>query len=89
MVWKSSKQSIVADSMAEAEYIAASEGLKEAVSIKKFVEEIGVVPSVLNPKELYCYNSGVVTQAKEPRSHMKTRVVKHRYHIIRQHRNVL
>ena len=54
----------------------------EALWIKKFLEEIGVVPSVLSPMELYCYNSGDVTQEKEPRSHMKTRDVERRYQII-------
>ena len=40
--WKSSK---LADSTTEAEYIAASEAAKEAVWIRKFVSELGVVPS--------------------------------------------
>ena len=45
MSWKSSKQETVADSMMEAEYIRASEAAKEAVWIRKFVSELGVVPS--------------------------------------------
>ena len=43
--WKSSKQETVADSTTEAEYIAASEAAKEAVWIRKFVSELGVVLS--------------------------------------------
>ncbi|KAG8485641.1 hypothetical protein CXB51_018879 [Gossypium anomalum] len=39
--WKSSKQSTVADSTIEAEYITASEAAKEAVWIKKFITELG------------------------------------------------
>ena len=34
--WKSSKQSVTADSTTEAEYIAASDAAKEAVWIRKF-----------------------------------------------------
>jgi hypothetical protein len=71
--------------MTEAEYIAALEASKEAVWIKKFLEEVGVVPSAMKPMPLYCDNSGVVAQAKEPRSHMKTRHIEHKYHIIRHH----
>jgi hypothetical protein len=41
--WKSSKQDTVADSTTEAEYIATSEAAKEAVWIRKFVSELGVV----------------------------------------------
>src|SRR3989337_211144 len=85
IVWKSFKQNTIADSTTEAEYIAASEASKEAVWIKKFLEEVGVVPSAMNPMALYCDNSGAVAQAKEPRSHMKTRHIKRKYHIIRQH----
>jgi hypothetical protein len=60
VVEKSSKQNTVADSTTEAEYVMASEASKEAVWIKKFLEEIGVVPSVLDPVEIYCDNSGAV-----------------------------
>ncbi|KAK8662902.1 hypothetical protein V6N13_024788 [Hibiscus sabdariffa] len=42
--WKRSKQDTVVDSMIEAEYIAASEAAKEAVWIKKFISELGVLP---------------------------------------------
>ncbi len=43
--WKSSKQPTTADSTTEAEYIAASDAAKEAVWIRKFITELGVVPS--------------------------------------------
>ena len=53
MSWKSSKQNTIADSTIEVEYIAASEALKEGYWIKKFVTELGVVPSTKDPMELY------------------------------------
>jgi hypothetical protein len=55
--------------MTEAEYIAASEAAKEAVWIRKFVSELGTIPSVSSPVDLYCDNSGAIAQAKEPTSH--------------------
>jgi hypothetical protein len=82
--WKSSKQETTTDSTTEAEYIAASEAAKEGVWIKKFVTELGVVPSVSGPLELYCDNNGAITQAKEPRSHQKSKHVLRRYHLIRE-----
>ena len=84
MSWKSSKQDIVADSTTESEYIFASEAAKEPVWIKKFVTELGVVPSVLNPVELFCDNNGAIAQAKEPRSHQKSKQILRRYHLIRE-----
>ena len=71
--WKSSKKDTVADSITETEYIAASEAAKEAVWIRKFITELGVVPSIADPIELYCDNNGAIAQAKEPRSHQRTK----------------
>ena len=85
VVWRSFKQNTLADSTTEVEYIVASEASKEAVWIKKFLEEVGVVPSAMNPMALYCDNSGAIAQAKEPRSHMKTKHIECKYHIIWQY----
>ena len=52
--------------------------------IKKFLSELGVVPSVLGPVDLYCDNNGATTQANEPRSHSKSKHVLRRYHLIRE-----
>nr|ABG22008.1 retrotransposon protein, putative, Ty1-copia subclass [Oryza sativa Japonica Group] len=82
--WKSSKQDTVADSTTEAEYIAASEAAKEAAWIKKFVSQLGVMTSASSPMDLYCDNSGAIAQAKEPRSHRKSKHILRRYHLIRE-----
>ena len=82
--WKSSKQSTVADSTMEAEYIALSDAAKEAVWIKKFVSKLEVVPSIADPVELYCDNNGAIAQAKEPRSHQRSKHILGRFHLIRE-----
>ena len=64
---KSSKQSFVAYSTIEIEYIAASDAAKEEVWIKEFIIELDVVPSITNLVNLYCDNNGAIAQAKEPR----------------------
>ncbi|GKE32935.1 retrotransposon protein, putative, ty1-copia subclass, partial [Tanacetum coccineum] len=43
VVWKSSKQSTTAQHATEAEYIAASEAAKEAVWIRKFIDECNIL----------------------------------------------
>src|SRR5262249_7282846 len=63
--WKSFKQETTADSTTEAEYIAAAEAAKEAVWMKKFITELGVVPSIVDPVLLLCDNNGAIAQAKE------------------------
>jgi hypothetical protein len=82
--WRSSKQSTVADSTTEAEYIAASEAAKEACWMKKFVSELEVVPSIEGPVELLCDNTGAIAQTKEPRSHHKSKHILRKYHLIRE-----
>ncbi|KAL8105746.1 hypothetical protein AgCh_029515 [Apium graveolens] len=69
---------------AEAEYIAASEDAKEAVWMRKFVSELGVVPSVEEPIVLYYDNNAAIAQAKEPRSHRNSKHVLRRFHLIRE-----
>ncbi|KAI5410334.1 hypothetical protein KIW84_055724 [Lathyrus oleraceus] len=70
--WKSSKQYTVVDSTIEAEYIVASSAAKEVVWIKKFISELGIIPSIVDPIGLYCDNNGAIAQAKEPRSHQRS-----------------
>ena len=69
MSWRSSKQECVTDSTTESEYVAAAEATKEGVWLRKFLQELEVVPSSLEAVEIYCDNNGVIAQAKEPRSH--------------------
>ncbi|KAL4271687.1 hypothetical protein GQ457_13G016940 [Hibiscus cannabinus] len=82
--WKSSKQDTIADSTTEAEYIAASKAAKEAVWIKKFKSELGVIPGISDAVELYCDNNGAIAQAKEPRSHQRSKHILRRFHLIRE-----
>ncbi|KAK8506813.1 hypothetical protein V6N12_000384 [Hibiscus sabdariffa] len=84
VTWKSSKQDTIADSTTEAEYIAASKATKEAVWIKKFISELGVVPSISDVVGLYCDNNGVIVQAKEPRSHQRSKHILRRFNLIRE-----
>ncbi|KAI3767195.1 hypothetical protein L2E82_17283 [Cichorium intybus] len=83
VTWKSSKQETVADSTCESEYIAASEAAKEAAWLKNFIGDLGVVPSIQEPVELFCDNEGAVALTKEPRDHGKSRHIDRKYHYIR------
>ena len=47
--WCSYKQSFVAGSTCEAEYIAASEAANEGVWMKEFISDLGVIPSASGP----------------------------------------
>ena len=46
--------------------------------------ELGVVPSSSEPVKLYCDNNIAIAQAKEPRSHKKSKHVLRKYHLLRE-----
>ena len=77
--WCSSKQSIVAGSTCEAEYIAASEAANEVV----FISHLGVIPSASGPMKIFCDNIGAIALAKESRFHKRTKHIKRRFNSIR------
>ena len=72
----------MADSVCEVEYIIASYTAKEAVWLRKFLGELGVVPSLESPIPMYCDSTGAIVQAKEPKSHHRTKHVLHHYHLV-------
>ena len=84
VVWRSIKQSCIADSTMEAEYVAACEAAKEAVWLRKFLIDLEVVSDAAQPMTLYCDNSGAVANSKEPRSHKRSKHIERRYHLIRE-----
>ena len=80
--WKSSKQHTVADSVCEVEYIAASDAAKEAVWLRKFINELGVAPSLDDPVLLYCDSTGAIAQVKEPKAQQRMKHILRCFHPI-------
>ena len=84
--WRSIKQSCITDSTMEAEYVATSEAAKEAIWLKKFLMELGVIAKAVDPMILYCDNSGAIAQGKEPKNHRKGKHIERKYHLVRERR---
>ena len=82
VVWRSIKQGYIIDSTMEVKYVAAYEVAKEAVWLRKFLTIVRVVLDMSMPITLYCDNSGVVANSKEPRSHKRGKHIKCKYHLI-------
>ena len=80
--WRSVKQSYIADSTMEAEYVATYEVAKEAVWLKKFLSNLGVVRMEQVPITIFCDNSGAVAQSNDPRNHKKGKHIERKFHII-------
>lgn len=58
---ESSKQETIIDSITEVGYTMASKAIKEAVWIKKFITELGMIPSIVDLIPLYYDNNEVIT----------------------------
>ena len=79
----SSKQSIVAGSTCEAEYIAASEAAHEGVWMKEFISDLVVMPSASGPMQIFSDNTGAIALVKESRFHKRTKHIRRRFNSIR------
>ncbi|KAL0453562.1 UNVERIFIED_CONTAM: hypothetical protein Slati_1334300 [Sesamum latifolium] len=69
------------DFTTEAEYIEAA---NEAVWMKNYMQELGVVPSIAEPVVIFCDNNGAIAQQKEPRSHHRSKHILRRYHLLKE-----
>ena len=67
----------------EVEYVATCEVAKEAIWLNKFLYDLGVVRMEQVSITLFCDNSEVVAQSKDPRNHKKGKHIERKYHIIR------
>src|ERR1051325_6640353 len=56
VLWHSIKQGCNADSTMEVEYVATCEATKEAAWLRKFLNDLEVVPNMNLPIPLYCDN---------------------------------
>ncbi|KAA0040791.1 gag/pol protein [Cucumis melo var. makuwa] len=64
VICRSIKQSCIADSTMEAEYVTACEAAKEAVWLKKFLTDLDeVVPNMHLSITLNCDNSGAIANS--------------------------
>ncbi|GKC58306.1 hypothetical protein Tco_1085904 [Tanacetum coccineum] len=83
VTWKSSKQDTVAHSTCEFKYITACEASKEAIWMKNFIRDLGVVPTVQDPIEIFCDNESAVALTKEPKDHGKSKHIERKYYFVR------
>ncbi|GJW56559.1 retrotransposon protein, putative, ty1-copia subclass [Tanacetum coccineum] len=56
---------------------------KEAIWMKNFIGDLGVVPTVQNPIEIFCDNESAVALTKEPKDHGKSKHIDRKYHFVR------
>jgi hypothetical protein len=82
ITWGSKKQTTVALSSTEAEYVALSEASREAMWLRHLYGELGFIQK--EPILLLGDNDGSIAMAKNPQFHKRTKHVDIRWHWIRE-----
>ena len=80
--WNSKKQTVVAHSTAEAEYIAAYVAANHLVWLRKILGELSFEQA--NPTILWCDNMAAIAISKNSVFHNRTKHMKIKFHAIRQ-----
>ena len=78
--WMSKKQSIVALSTTEAEYMAATHASKEAVWLQGLCSSMGLVQGAIR---IDCDSQSAISLEKNPAYHSKTKHIDVHYHFVR------
>nr|GEY48941.1 retrovirus-related Pol polyprotein from transposon TNT 1-94 [Tanacetum cinerariifolium] len=79
--WKATLQHVVALSTTEAEYMALTETVNEAIWLSGLLEELGVE---LNTMTVNCDNQGAIHLSRNHVFHERTNHINVRYHFIRE-----
>ena len=80
--WKSKRQSVVALSSTEAEYVALCSATQEVVWLRRLLAGIGFVQE--EATTLDEDNQGTIALAKNPYNHIRTKHIEIKYHFVRE-----
>jgi Reverse transcriptase (RNA-dependent DNA polymerase) len=83
--WASRMQPTVAQSSTEAEYMALTEALNEAIHLRQLLDDLRLPQP--EPTTIYEDNEGAIKLASNPVHHRRTKHIDVRYHLIRDHIN--
>ncbi|GJS03261.1 hypothetical protein Tco_0319769 [Tanacetum coccineum] len=83
--WNSAKQSTIAMSSIEVEYIVVTKASREVVWMRKFIDEIGNIMSTnKRHMEMLCGNAPAIAIANDPRIMRGSRHYQRKYHYIHE-----
>ena len=81
--WKSKKQSVVAQSTAEAEYVALFFAVQETIWIRRMLHDLH--EELSGPTVVYEDNQAAIKIVQNPVDHPKTKHIATKFHFTRQH----
>ncbi|KAH9687282.1 hypothetical protein KPL70_014707 [Citrus sinensis] len=79
--WKSTLQSIIALSTTEAEYMAITEAVKEAIWLQGLLENLGLAQEHIN---VYCDSQSAIHLTKNQVYHARTKHIDVQFHFVRE-----
>ena len=80
--WSSKKQTCIALSMMEAEFVALSVTVQEGVWLKRFVDHLRVTPSS-NILTIFTDSQASISYSKDPKFHSKAKHIDIKYHYVK------
>lgn len=82
ITWRSKKQTTVALSTTEAEYVALAEAAREACWLKNLYGELGYTQAY--PITIRGDNNGSIAMARNPQFHQRSKHIAIRWHLLRE-----
>ena len=82
--WKSEKQSIIASSTMEVEFVACFEASSHALWLRNFVSGLGVVDSIAKPLRIYCDNTATVFFSKNGKFYSGSKHMDLKYLVVKE-----
>ncbi|RVW83861.1 Retrovirus-related Pol polyprotein from transposon TNT 1-94 [Vitis vinifera] len=82
--WRSAKQTLIATSTMEAEFVSCFEASSHGVWLKSFISGLRVVDSISRPLKIYCDNSAAVFMAKNNKSSSRNKHIDIKYLALRE-----
>ena len=83
--WRSVKQTLIATSTMEAEFVSCFEATSQGVWLKSFISRLRVMDSISRPLRIFCDNSAAVFLAKNNISRSQCKHIDIKYLAIREH----
>ena len=82
--WRSAKQSLIATSTMEAEFVSCFEATSHGVWLKSFISGLRLVNTISRPLRIFCDNSAAVFFAKNNKSGSRSKHIDIKYLAIRE-----
>ena len=82
--WSNKKQTYIALSTMEAEYVACSVAVQEVVWLKRFIEDLKIVVDSSRPVIIHCDSQATITFTKDVKYHSKSKHIETKYNFVRE-----